>query len=46
MALGVRVVVEDYVHSDGPKIALLLLNQAFAWVVGAVCLFALAKIAL
>lgn len=46
MALGVRVVVEDYVHSDGPKIALLLLNQAFAWVVGAVCLFSLAKIAL
>lgn len=46
MALGVQVVIEDYVHSEGPKIALLLLNQFFAWVVGAVCLFALVKIAL
>ena len=46
MTLGLRVVIEDYVHDEGPKIALLLLNQFFAWVVGAACLFALVKIVL
>jgi succinate dehydrogenase / fumarate reductase, membrane anchor subunit len=45
MALGVQVVIEDYVHEEGPKIALLTLNNFFAWIVGAACLFALVKIA-
>ncbi len=45
MALGVQVVVEDYVHDEGPKIALLMLNNFFAWILGAACLFALVKIA-
>jgi len=46
MALGVQVVIEDYVHQEGAKIALLVTNRFFAWLVGAACLFALAKIAL
>jgi succinate dehydrogenase / fumarate reductase membrane anchor subunit len=46
MALGLQVVIEDYLHSEGQKIALLMLNQFFAWIIGAVCLFALARIAL
>ena len=44
--LGLQVVVEDYVHTEGWKIALLLFNQLFAWILGAASLFALIKIAL
>jgi succinate dehydrogenase / fumarate reductase membrane anchor subunit len=44
--LGLQVVVEDYVHTEGWKIAVLLFNQLLAWVLGAVSLFALVKIAL
>ncbi|HEY1615580.1 MAG TPA: succinate dehydrogenase, hydrophobic membrane anchor protein [Rhizomicrobium sp.] len=46
MVLGVQVVIEDYVHREGPKILLLVLTQFFAWIVGAVSLFALVRIAL
>jgi succinate dehydrogenase / fumarate reductase membrane anchor subunit len=46
MVLGIQVVIEDYIHRESSKIALLLLNQFFGWSVGAACLFALLKIAL
>lgn len=46
MTLGVQVVIEDYVHSEGQKILLLILNRFFAWGVGAACLFAMFKIAI
>ncbi len=45
MALGVQVIIEDYVSSEGRKVALLLLNKFFAWVVGAASIYALLKIA-
>lgn len=45
MVLGLQVVIEDYVHSEGPKIALLIFNHFVAWIMGAVCLFALARLA-
>jgi succinate dehydrogenase / fumarate reductase membrane anchor subunit len=41
MTLGVQVVIEDYVPREGQKIALLMLNRAFAWIVGAASLFAM-----
>jgi succinate dehydrogenase / fumarate reductase membrane anchor subunit len=46
MALGLRVVIEDYIEGEGGKIVLLLLNTFFAWGVGAVSIYALLKIAL
>ena len=46
MQLGIQVVIEDYVHHDGKKIVLLVLNKAFAWTVAAASLFAMYRIAL
>lgn len=46
MTLGMQVVIEDYVHTEGVKIALLILNRGFGWLIGALCIFAMLKIAL
>ena len=45
-ALAWKVIVEDYIHKPGNKIALLLLNAAFCWLVGALGVFSILKIAL
>jgi len=46
MALGLQMVVEDYVENEAGKVTLLILNKFAAWVVGAAAIFALLKIAL
>jgi succinate dehydrogenase / fumarate reductase, membrane anchor subunit len=45
MALGVQVVIEDYVHSEWSKITLLVLNKFVAFALAAAGIFAVLRIA-
>jgi succinate dehydrogenase / fumarate reductase membrane anchor subunit len=44
MWLGMQVIVEDYVHHELAKLALLMLNTFFSIVVGLACSYALLKL--
>lgn len=45
MRLGMEEIIQDYVHSEGMKVVLLMLNAFFSLVVGGLCLIAVLKIA-
>ena len=42
--LGLQVIIEDYVHCEGPKIALLILTKALHLLLAAASLMAIARI--
>ncbi len=44
MRLGMQTVIEDYVHSEGLKVAALMLNTFFAIAIGATCTLAVLKL--
>jgi succinate dehydrogenase / fumarate reductase membrane anchor subunit len=44
--LGLQVVIEDYVHREGVKLALLLAVKAACWLLAALAIFSVLKIAI
>ncbi len=45
LTLGLQMVIDDYVHSAGGKVVLMLATRAFALICGALSLYALLEIA-
>jgi succinate dehydrogenase / fumarate reductase, membrane anchor subunit len=44
MRLGMQVIIEDYVRSEGAKLMCLMLNTFFAIAIGLTCVFAILKL--
>jgi succinate dehydrogenase / fumarate reductase, membrane anchor subunit len=46
MRLGMQIVVEDYVHDKGLKIAAVIANNFYAVIIAVACLYAILKVSL
>ncbi|MBZ6075821.1 succinate dehydrogenase, hydrophobic membrane anchor protein [Microvirga puerhi] len=46
MRLGMQIVIEDYVHDKGPKIAAVIANNFYAVIIAVACLYAILKVSL
>ncbi|MGI8724564.1 MAG: succinate dehydrogenase, hydrophobic membrane anchor protein [Methyloceanibacter sp.] len=46
MRIGLREIVEDYVHNEYRRILFILLATFFAWGIGLACVYAMVKISL
>jgi succinate dehydrogenase / fumarate reductase, membrane anchor subunit len=44
MRLGMQVIIEDYVRSEGAKLMCLMINTFFAIAIGLTCVFAILKL--
>lgn len=46
MALGMRIIIEDYIHNEGVKIVSIALNTLFSFAVAAASVFAVLRLTL